>query len=124
MSKKFTIDEFMDSWRKQLAVSRVAHPAMTEDSRRFSWDNTRQFAGEETRERLHDLLQICRAVRAESLNTPLSVGEWTDLEETFADHAEDLIACTPVGDLWRVIALLASEAAGNTPGIGMEVHHG
>ena len=124
MSRKFNLEEFMFSWRTRLSVGRLAHPAMTEDSRIFAWDNTRQFAGEETRERLHDLLQICRAVRAESLNTPLSFGEWTDLEGIFADHAEDLIACTPVGDLWRVIALLASEAAGNTPGIGMEVHHG
>lgn len=68
------------------------------------------------------LLELCRQQRFETLPSPLAAprerGEWTDLEPLFADLAEQLAALTPMGDLWRVLSLLALEAAGSAVDLG------
>ncbi len=95
--------------------------AEREAQRAWVWDSTRQLP-QAVREALATLLELCRQRRFATLPSPFTApptrGEWTDLEPVFADLAEQLAAVTPVGDLWRVLSLLALEAAGDTVDLG------
>jgi hypothetical protein len=110
---------FMEAWCGLTAASLAADPDDAELSRHIAWNSHRDFQQKEAHQYLHDLLEVCRAVRAAAQAKPLTPGELTDLESCLADFAEAAIAVTPVGELWRVVMLLASEAAGNTVVTGL-----